>query len=91
MIVQAGLMAGRGSVDFFQLTFKDAEIRGSWCYPTHSWPRTIELIASGAIPASRVVTKRIALDQAVSEGFEALLDPNGAQLKILIYLRAERS
>ena len=41
----------QGSVDFFQLTFKDAEIRGSWCYPTHSWPRTIELIASGAIPA----------------------------------------
>lgn len=86
VIVQTGLMAGKGSVDFFQLTFKDVEIRGSWCYPTHSWPRTIELIASGAIPASRVVTKRIALDQAVAEGFEALLDPAGTQLKILIDL-----
>jgi (R,R)-butanediol dehydrogenase/meso-butanediol dehydrogenase/diacetyl reductase len=86
VIVQTGLHPGKGSVDFFQLTFKDAEIRGSWCYPTHSWPRTIELIASGAIPAKRVVTRRIALEQAVSEGFEALLDPAGTQLKILIDL-----
>lgn len=86
VIVQTGLHPGKGSVDFFQLTFKDAEIRGSWCYPTHGWPRTIELIASGAIPARRVVTKRIALDEAVAEGFEALLDPAGSQLKILIDL-----
>ena len=86
VIVQTGLHPGKGSVDFFQLTFKDAEIRGSWCYPTHGWPRTIELIASGAIPAKRVVTRRIALDQAVAQGFEALLDPAGTQLKILIDL-----
>lgn len=84
VIVQTGLHPGKGSIDFMQLTFKDAEIRGSWCYPTYSWPRTIELIASGAIPAARVVTRRITLDQAVSEGFEALLDPAGSQLKILI-------
>ncbi|HRO10810.1 2,3-butanediol dehydrogenase [Amaricoccus sp.] len=86
VIVQTGLHPGKGSVDFFQLTFKDAEIRGSWCYPTHSWPRTIELIASGAIPALKVVTKRIGLDRAVADGFDALLDPAGAQLKILIDL-----
>lgn len=86
MIVQTGLHPGKGSVDFFQLTFKDAEIRGSWCYPTHGWPRTIELIASGAIPALRAVTKRISLDDAATEGFEALLDPAGTQLKILIDL-----
>ena len=86
VIVQTGLHPGKGSVDFFQLTFKDAEIRGSWCYPTHGWPRTIELIASGAIPALRAVTKRISLDDAATEGFEALLDPAGTQLKILIDL-----
>lgn len=88
VIVQTGLHPGKGSIDFFQLTFKDVEIRGSWCYPTHSWPRTIELIASGAIPAARVVTKRITLDRAVDDGFEALLDPAGTQLKILIDLNA---
>ena len=88
VIVQTGLHPGKGSVDFFQLTFKDAEIRGSWCYPTHGWPRTIELIASGAIPAARVVTRRITLDRAVSDGFRALLDPAGTQLKILIDLNA---
>lgn len=88
VIVQTGLHPGKGSVDFFQLTFKDVEIRGSWCYPTYSWPRTIELIASGAIPAERVVTRRITLGQAVEDGFEALLDPAGSQLKILIDLNA---
>ncbi len=88
VIVQTGLHPGKGSIDFFQLTFKDAEIRGSWCYPTHSWPRTIELIASGAIPAARVVTKRITLDRAVDNGFETLLDPAGTQLKILIDVQA---
>ncbi|MFV0385576.1 2,3-butanediol dehydrogenase [Paracoccus sp. (in: a-proteobacteria)] len=86
VIVQTGLHPGKGSVDFFQLTFKDVEIRGSWCYPTHSWPRTIDLISSGAIPAAKVVTRRIALNQAVTEGFDALLDPAGTQLKILIDL-----
>ena len=45
-----------------------------------------ELIASGAIPALRAVTKRISLDDAATEGFEALLDPAGTQLKILIDL-----
>lgn len=84
VIVQTGLHPGKGSVDFFQLTFKDAEIRGSWCYPTYSWPRTIELIASGAIPAGRVVTGRIGLREAVTQGFDALLDPAGSHLKILI-------
>ncbi|WP_417843301.1 2,3-butanediol dehydrogenase [Thalassospira sp.] len=86
VIVQTGLHPGKGSIDFFQLTFKDAEIRGSWCYPTHSWPRTIDLISSGAVPASRVVTKKITLDRAVSDGFDALLDPAGSELKILIDL-----
>ena len=43
-------------------------------------------LASGAIPALKVVTKRITLDEAVPEGFDALLDPAGTQLKILIDL-----
>lgn len=44
------------------------------------------MIATGVLPASKVVAKRIRLDDAVSEGFDALLDPAGTQLKILIDL-----
>ncbi len=57
------------------MTFRDLEIKGSWAYPTHYWPRVIRLIASGLLPATKVVTKRITLDTAVKEGFDVLLDP----------------
>jgi (R,R)-butanediol dehydrogenase/meso-butanediol dehydrogenase/diacetyl reductase len=48
----------------------------------------MNLIASGALPASRAVTNIITLDTAVKDGFEALLDPAGTNLKILIDLAA---
>ncbi|MBB2972784.1 2,3-butanediol dehydrogenase [Mesorhizobium sp. RMAD-H1] len=86
VVVQTGLHPHENPIDWFQVTFKDIDIRGSWAYPTHYWPRVIRLIASGLLPARRVVTKRIALDEAVSAGFDALLDPSGQQLKILIDL-----
>ncbi len=52
----------------------------------HYWPRVIRLIASGLLPATKIVTKRITLETAVKEGFDVLLDPAGTQLKILIDL-----
>ncbi len=85
-IVQVGLHPGNSGLNWHNVTFKDVDIRGSWAYPTHLWPRVIDMIASGAIPATKVVTKKIRLDQAVTEGFDVLLDPAGTQLKILIDL-----
>lgn len=86
-IVVTGLQPGEGKLNWFDITFRDIEVKGSWCYPIHSWPRVIDLIASGKIPAKDVVTKKIRLETAVSEGFEALLDPAGTNLKILIDLQ----
>ena len=85
-IVQVGLHPANSGLHWHTVTFKDVDIRGSWAYPTHLWPRVIDLIASGAIPARKVVTKKIRLEEAVSEGFDTLLDPAGTQLKILIDL-----
>ncbi len=86
VVVQTGLHPHPNPLDWFQVTFKDIDIRGSWAYPTHYWPRVIRLIASGQLPAKKIVTKRITLDEAVA-GFDALLDPAGTQLKILIGLQ----
>ena len=86
VVVQVGLHSGPSKLDWFSVTCKDIDIRGSWAYPTTSWPRVIDLIASGRLPASKVVTKRIQLKDAVREGFDALLDPAGTQLKIMIDL-----
>ncbi|MES1937768.1 2,3-butanediol dehydrogenase [Salinisphaera hydrothermalis] len=85
-IVQTGLHPGENPLNWFDVTFKDVDVRGSWCYPTYYWPRVCRLIASGQIPAERAVTRRIALEDAVEHGFDALLDPAGAELKILIDL-----
>lgn len=86
VVVQTGLHPHENPLDWFQVTFKDVDIRGSWAYPTHYWPRVIRLISSGLLPASKVVTRKITLDRAVTDGFDALLDPAGEQLKILIDL-----
>ncbi|WP_027998169.1 2,3-butanediol dehydrogenase [Sinorhizobium arboris] len=86
VVVQTGLHPHENPINWFQVTFKDIDLRGSWAYPTHYWPRVIRLVASGLLPAKRVVTGRITLDQAVADGFDALLDPAGRHLKILIDL-----
>lgn len=86
VVVQTGLHPHENPLDWFQVTFKDIDVRGSWAYPTHYWPRVIRLISSGLLPAHKVVTKRITLDDAVTQGFETLLDPAGEHLKILIDL-----
>lgn len=86
VVVQTGLHPHDNPLDWFAVTFKDVDIRGSWAYPTHYWPRVAAMIASGALPAAKVVTRRIGLDEAITEGFDQLLDPAGTQLKILIDL-----
>lgn len=86
VVVQTGLHPHENPLDWFQVTFKDVDIRGSWAYPTQYWPRVIRLISSGQLPAKKIVTRRIRLDDAVAQGFDALLDPAGTQLKILIDL-----
>ncbi|WP_460273151.1 2,3-butanediol dehydrogenase [Celeribacter sp. ULVN23_4] len=83
-IVQVGLHTKDSKLHWHDVTFKDVDVRGAWAYPTHYWPKVVDLIASGAIPAEKVVTKKIVLDEAVTEGFDALLDPAGAHVKILI-------
>jgi (R,R)-butanediol dehydrogenase/meso-butanediol dehydrogenase/diacetyl reductase len=84
VVVQVGLHAGEAPVNWFNVVYKDIDIRGSWAYPGQLWPRVMRLIASGQIPARKVVTKTVTLDTAIKEGFDALLDPAGSQLKILI-------
>jgi (R,R)-butanediol dehydrogenase/meso-butanediol dehydrogenase/diacetyl reductase len=83
-VVQVGLHVKPAAVDGFAITFKDIDLRGSWTYPTQSWPRVASMVEAGIFPVEKVVTKRIALDDVVSQGFEALLDPAASQLKILI-------
>jgi len=85
-VVQIGLHAGEAPVNWFNVVYKDIDIRGSWAYTAQMWPRVMRLLASGQIPARKVVTKTVTLDSVIKDGFDALLDPAGTQLKILIDL-----
>jgi (R,R)-butanediol dehydrogenase/meso-butanediol dehydrogenase/diacetyl reductase len=42
------------------------------------------MIAAGIFPVGRVVTATIDAADVVRDGFEALLDPSGAHLKIMV-------
>jgi (R,R)-butanediol dehydrogenase/meso-butanediol dehydrogenase/diacetyl reductase len=86
VVVQVGLHAGEAPINWFNVVYKDIDVRGSWAYPGQLWPRVMRLIASGQIPARKVVTKTVSLDDAIIEGFDALLDPAGKHIKILIDL-----
>jgi (R,R)-butanediol dehydrogenase/meso-butanediol dehydrogenase/diacetyl reductase len=83
-IVQVGLLTKPGTIDISALVTKDITLEGSWCYETTMWPRVIGLVASGKLPVERVMSARIALDDAVGSGFEVLTKPGTASLKILI-------
>jgi (R,R)-butanediol dehydrogenase/meso-butanediol dehydrogenase/diacetyl reductase len=84
IVVQVGLQTSPVEVDPLLWVFKDLTVRGSICYPSDSWPRVMQMIASGLFPVEKIVTSVVPLDDALSLGFERLLDPSGQELKVLL-------
>jgi (R,R)-butanediol dehydrogenase / meso-butanediol dehydrogenase / diacetyl reductase len=83
-IVQTGLHTRPATLDAMALSEKDLTLFGSWCWNMTDWPRIIRLIATGQYPVAKAVTAQIPLDDVVSRGFDALIDPEGDQLKVLV-------
>ncbi len=83
-IVQTALHHRAVTLDVRRITDRDITLIGRTAYPFASWPRMIRLLGSGALPAERVVTRQLALADIVDEGFEALLDPQGDDVKVLV-------
>ncbi|TGN68757.1 zinc-binding dehydrogenase [Paracoccus liaowanqingii] len=83
-VVQVGLHMKPASIDAMLWALKDISVEATWCYPTQIWPRIARMIAAGILPVEKVITSRIAAEDVVAKGFEALLDPTGRHLKILV-------
>ena len=83
-VVQTGLHMKRASIDAMLWALKDISLEATWCYPVTIWPRIARLIATGAFPVEKVITARINAKDVVKMGFEALLDPAGNNLKIVV-------
>lgn len=83
-VVQTGLHVGPASVTPMVWAEHDLTIIGTWCYRVFDFPRITAQIASGALPVEKVVTGRTTLEQAVPDGFDVLVDPEGDQIKVLV-------
>lgn len=66
----------------FQALVKEAKIVSSLAY-AHNYDRVIDLISSGQVPAEKIITNRIDLDNVVEDGLELLLTDK-SQSKILV-------
>jgi (R,R)-butanediol dehydrogenase/meso-butanediol dehydrogenase/diacetyl reductase len=74
-VVQTGLPTQPVTLDVASLMLRGLSIVGSVGYPLRSWPVLMEEVASGRLPAERVVTGHVDMESAVQDGFERLLTP----------------
>jgi len=86
-MVQTGIPARPSPIDLAKLMLRGLTIVGSVGYPLGCWPELMDAVASGALPIDRVMTGQVTIENAVSDGFEPLLDPSGDAIKILIDLQ----
>jgi (R,R)-butanediol dehydrogenase/meso-butanediol dehydrogenase/diacetyl reductase len=75
---------GTTEFDIRTITRRAISVKGSLGYTRDAWVRTVRMIADGTYRADRIVTSQITRDQIMSDGFEALTDPDRGQLKILV-------
>ncbi|HMG50156.1 MAG TPA: 2,3-butanediol dehydrogenase [Inquilinus sp.] len=87
-VVQVGLHMRPAQIDAMQWALKDITVEATWCYPTTIWPRIAAMIGAGIFPVEKIVTAQIAPERVVADGFEALLDPSGRHMKILVDMKA---
>jgi len=62
----------------------ERRIQGNLAYAPPDFDRTIELISSGRVPAERIITAEIPLEDVVELGFDELIRPNTQHAKIHI-------
>lgn len=83
-VMQTALHTRPVELETRELTLRDITLRGANCFPVTSWPRVIDLIASGRMPVESVLTGVTDLDSALTDGYQQLLDPESDQVKVMI-------
>jgi (R,R)-butanediol dehydrogenase/meso-butanediol dehydrogenase/diacetyl reductase len=57
---------------------------GTLCYYASDWPRVMDLMVSGQLPAERVVSAEIPIDNILELGFHELTRPDNRRAKVLV-------
>ncbi|WP_161556152.1 zinc-binding dehydrogenase [Mangrovicoccus ximenensis] len=81
-VILAGLFTGRAELDLFDMVNREVSLVTTLGY-RDCFPELIGHIAAGRFAPSRIVTRKVALDRAVAEGFEPLL-ARPEEFKILV-------
>jgi (R,R)-butanediol dehydrogenase/meso-butanediol dehydrogenase/diacetyl reductase len=82
-VVNIALWEHPAQIDMFQFLFTEATLTSSCAY-ANDHAAVIDALASGRIDASPLITKRISLDQVVSDGLESLAHSRDRDVKILV-------
>jgi (R,R)-butanediol dehydrogenase/meso-butanediol dehydrogenase/diacetyl reductase len=82
-VVIVGVFKSPPTVDLNKVVLEEREIYGCLAY-VDDFPRAIALVADGRLDAEAFVTKRIALDDIIEEGFQQLLDDPTDQIRIVV-------
>jgi (R,R)-butanediol dehydrogenase/meso-butanediol dehydrogenase/diacetyl reductase len=82
-VLLGGLPHGAVTVPTAPAVLKELELRGSRVYRSSDFPAALALLADGRVPASRLITKVVALDQAIDGAFRAIRDDKW-EMKVLI-------
>jgi (R,R)-butanediol dehydrogenase/meso-butanediol dehydrogenase/diacetyl reductase len=69
------------------LLIKEGQLRASFAYRREDFIEAVELLATGKLPAEKLITGTAPLEQAQSM-FELLEDPRTEQIKILLAANA---
>jgi (R,R)-butanediol dehydrogenase/meso-butanediol dehydrogenase/diacetyl reductase len=89
VIAQDDLFVEPPRVNMLKLCKKGARIVGCWGNDINLGPRLVGLIASGRFPVEKIITGRVSLAEAVTEGFEKLTAKDNDHLKSLIDISGE--
>lgn len=85
LAVLLGVAEGEGALDLGHAAAEQKEIRGCIGYFDGEWETAVELLASGRLDPSPLVTDRIAVEDAVENGFERLLKDKDSSVKVLVH------
>lgn len=80
--IVVSIWENEASIQPNNLVLSERSMKGSICY-RDIFPAVMELMTQGYFPAEKIVTKRIKVDEVVSEGFETLVNDK-SQIKILV-------
>ena len=82
-IVLVGIIDKEVPIVPFNINLHEIQLQGSWCY-VDEFPMVIDFLKKGVVPVKEMITSKIKLSDIVEQGFEKLLKPGHAEIKILV-------